>query len=156
MAAKKTKKTRPRRGPTEETKRTRDQILRDNAWKPGESGNPAGRPPNPLSMTAETKRVGKLPAPKKVLDELRTYWPDLPDETTLLEALVRRNWLRATDQKGGDVMAKEILERYDGKVPFPVSGPGEGPIEVQYDFSKLNAKQLDELEQILQRCQMES
>ncbi len=145
-----------KRGPREEEKRSRDQVLRDNAWKPGQSGNPAGRPPNPLSLTSEIKAVGDLPAPKKILDEIRDFIPDIPEETTWVRALAYRNWIRAMDQKGGDIMAKEIAERLDGKVPFPVSGEGGGPIPIRFDFEKLSSRQLDELEKILERCQMES
>ena len=149
MAAKKTKKKKPRA----EGKKTRDQVLKANAWKPGESGNPKGRPPNPISLTSAIRSVGDEAAPKKILDELKIYWPDLPDETTLVQALARRDWIKATDIKGGDIMAKEIGERIDGKVPFPVTGEGGAPIPVQFDFGDLTKAQLDVFEKLLALCQ---
>ncbi len=140
MAAKQTKKKTPGKNST--------------SWKSGQSGNPKGRPPNPISLTSEIKTLGDQAAPKKILDELRDFWPDLSDKTTLVEALARRDWIRATDLKAGDIMAKEVGERIDGKVPFPLTGtPDADPIRLSFDFSTLTDKQLNVFEKLLSICQ---
>ena len=149
MAAKKTKKKKP----AASGKKTRDQVLKANAWKPGESGNPLGRPPNPISLTSAIKRIGDMKAPPKFVKELQEDIPELKDDLTFVEAVAARNWLKAIDFKTGDVMAKEIAERLDGKVPFPVTGPDGGALPIQFDFSGLTKAQLDVLEKLLALCQ---
>lgn len=145
MAAKKTRrKTRPT-----EQKKTRDQILKDNAWPPGVSGNPKGRPKGSMSLTTTVKEMADWKAPPKILTEYRTIFPELPDDATIVQVLAARSLLKALDLKQGDVMAKEIWERIDGKVPYPISGPAGGPVRVKFDFSILTVKELDILERLL-------
>lgn len=149
VAAKKTKK----KTRSTEKKKTREQVLKDNAWPPGVSGNPKGRPPNPISLTSAIKRIGDMKAPPKFVKELQEDIPELKDDLTFVEAVAARNWLKAIDFKTGDVMAKEIAERIDGKVPFPVTGGDGGPIPISFDFSALTKAQLDVLEKLLALCQ---
>ncbi len=143
MAAKKTKK-----------KQTKAEVLKANAWKPGQSGNPKGRPPNPISLTAEIKRLGALPASEAIIKEYQGLGADLPAKATWVQVLAARDWLKATDLKAGDIMAKEIGERIDGKVPFPLTGTPDGdPVKFQFDFSTLTEKELTLFEKLLSRCQ---
>lgn len=140
MAAKKAKKKTPGRNST--------------SWKEGQSGNPKGRPPNPISLTSAIKRIGDMKAPPKFVKELQEDIPELKDDLTFVEAVAARNWLKAIDFKAGDVMAKEIGERIDGKVPFPVTGAPDGdPIKFKFDFSTLTEKELTLFEKLLSRCQ---
>ena len=124
------------------------------SWKEGQSGNPAGRPPGAVSLTTIVKEMGDWKAPPKILTEYRTIFPELPADATCVQVLAARSLLKAMDLKGGDVMSKEIWERLDGKVPFPISGDGGGPIPVKFDFSGLNKKQLNLFEQLLAKCQI--
>lgn len=151
MAAKKTKKKPPT---TKETKKTREQVLKDNAWPPGQSGNPAGRPRGTLSLTTISKEIGDWPCPKSVLDTYKQLFPALPEEATCAQILGVRNWLKALDLKTGDIMAKELWERIDGKVPFPISGEGGGPIPVKFDFKSLTKEELSIFERLLGKVQI--
>lgn len=140
MAAKKTKKKTPGKNST--------------SWKPGQSGNPKGRPPNPISLTTEIKRLGDLPASATIIKEYQGLGADLQDKATWVQVLAARNWLKATDLKAGDIMAKEIGERIDGKVALPVTGTPDGdPVKFKFDFSDLSEKELTLFEKLLSRCQ---
>ncbi len=67
-------------------------------WKPGESGNPAGRPPNPESITNLMREVGNMIG---------------PDGRTRKEALVEKLWKLA---EGGNMRAAEyLIDRQEGK-----------------------------------------
>ena len=83
------------------------EWLEPHQWKPGQSGNPGGRP--------KTKQVRN--ALQKLVDELG------------LEPAVRAIYTKATE---GDVSAfKEIADRLDGKVTQPIGGDDESdPIRV--------------------------
>lgn len=139
MAAKKTKNKTPGRNST--------------SWKEGQSGNPNGRPPGSTSLTTIVKEMGEWKAPPQVLKEYRTIFPQLPEDASIIQVLAARCLLKAMDLKAGDVMAKEIWDREDGKVPFPISGTGGGPIRVKFDFSTLTVKELDILERLLGKVQ---
>ncbi len=143
VAAKKTKK-----------KLTKAEVLKANAWPPGVSGNPKGRPPNPISLTAEIKRLGALPASETIIKEYQGLGCDLPAKATWVQVLAARDWLKATDLKAGDIMAKEIAERIDGKVALPVTGTPDGdPVKFKFDFTDLSEKELTLFEKLLSRCQ---
>lgn len=142
MAAKKTKKKTPGRG------------RNSTSWKEGQSGNPKGRPPNPISLTTAVKAMGDREAPKATIKDLNDLGANLPDKATWIQTLAARNWIKASDLKTGDVMAKEINERIDGKVPFPLTGAPDGdPIKFKFDFSDLSEKELNLFEKLLSRCQ---
>ena len=123
-------------------------------WKPGQSGNPKGRPPGVLSLTASLKEVASWPVPPSVLKQYQTLFPALPNNATCVQVLAVRNMVKAMDIKTGDVMAKEIWERIDGKVPLPIGGDPNGtPIPIKHDFSGMSTKELDIFERLLQKCQ---
>lgn len=78
-------------------------------FKPGQSGNPNGRPK-------------KRPF-KEALDRILKEEAKGADESGGLDEIVRALYTKA---KTGDVAAiKEIAERYDGKVPQAVIGGDE-------------------------------
>jgi hypothetical protein len=142
--------------PPKKTKsaKTKAEVLKDNAWKPGQSGNPKGRPKGALSLTSVIKEMGEWKAPPDLLSQYRAIFPQLPEEASCVQVLAARSLLKAMDLKAGDVMAKEIWERIDGKVPFPISGSGDGiPIPVKFDFKDLSNKELDIFERLLARIQ---
>ena len=126
----------------------------ETSWKDGQSGNPKGRPKGALSLTSVVKEMGEWEAPPDLLNQYRAIFPQLPEKATCVQVLAARSLLKAMDLKGGDVMAKEIWERIDGKVPFPISGSGDGvPIPVKFDFKDLSNKELDIFERLLARVQ---
>lgn len=96
--------------------------LRPHAFTPGVSGNPGGRPKK------ITKVIDKLL--DQPFDENRTYLQAFGEET-LKRAIMR-----------SDFMAKEILERVEGKVPQALTGPEGGPIQVAVVYA--SAESLDD------------
>jgi len=83
-------------------------------WKPGQSGNPKGRPPN-------TKYISEL-AREKIL----TPCPYAPDKTWG-EYLVER-WLGQAVEN--PTFFKELMDRLEGKVLQPVGGEDGEPIKI--------------------------
>ena len=130
--------------------------LKPQIWKPGQSGNPKGRAPKALSVTSVLKEILEWPAPTSIIQTYRQFFPNLPANPTCIQILTVRSLVKAMDIKQGDVMAKEIWDRLDGKVPFPVTGSKDGePIGVKFDFSSMSAKELDIFERLLGKCQTE-
>jgi Family of unknown function (DUF5681) len=84
-------------------------------WKPGQSGNPGGRPKKkPL-----TDELEKMLATVSHDKAGKTY------ATRLVEAAVRRAIRKS------DYALKEIWERTEGKVPQAVTGANGGPVQFQ-------------------------
>jgi len=85
-------------------------------WKPGESGNPSGRPKRKPITDAYIRLLNEpIPGDK----EGRTF-ADALAQKILKEAL-----------NGKVPAASEITDRVEGKVTLPLSGPDGGPIEVR-------------------------
>lgn len=137
------------------TKKKRSIGKNATSWRSGQSGNPKGRPKKELSITSLTKEIGEWAVPPTILAQYKVFFPNLPTNATCAQVLAARNFLKALDLKQGDVMSKEIWERFDGKVPFPVSGPDGGPVRFKHDLSSLSAKELDIFERLLSKCQTE-
>ncbi len=68
---KKTKKT---------TFQKRNTAGEKTQWKPGQSGNPEGRPPNAGSHRAQLKRYAEETAPKRLRTQIRKHMPDFDVE----------------------------------------------------------------------------
>jgi hypothetical protein len=100
------------------------RALNDGRWKPGQSGNPKGRPPRWLCLTS------------LVLDKLEANNGEKAKE--LAEAAIKQ----AID--GNSSALKEIWERIDGKVPDHVVVESEADEEME-------AKSLDELRILAKR-----
>lgn len=82
-------------------------------WKPGQSGNPGGRPKSKPFKEALERQLALLAQAKGV--------PDDQGADVLMAALLARG-------VGGDVAAiKECMDRLDGKVPNPIGGTDELP-----------------------------
>jgi len=79
-------------------KRTRPGAnLKQHQWKPGQSGNPKGRPPKDISLTTLVKEIGDWAAPKSVLAQYRQLFPQLPTDASCAMVLAARNMLKALD-----------------------------------------------------------
>lgn len=118
--------------------------LKKYHWKKGDpSPNPKGRPPGKLSITATVKEVMEWQAPEQLRRQYKLMFPDLPDDASCHLLAAVKIVLKSLDMKTGDVMAKEIWERVDGKVPFPISGaPGGDPIRLSVDLTSLTYAEL--------------
>lgn len=73
-------------------------------WKPGQSGNPKGRPKKPVDLTALLKQA---------LEGTKLLGQDTPDGSTVAEMFVQTQIAAA--MKGNAAIAKEIWERIAGK-----------------------------------------
>lgn len=92
-------------------------------WKPGESGNPKGRPPKAISLTSKVKEMLESSCP---YDKSKTWLEYLADQ-----------WLN----KAADNPAyfKELIERLEGKITQPF----KGEIETT-DVGSLSEEELDQ------------
>ena len=80
-------------------------------WKPGQSGNPKGRPPTKLYKEALNAALRKL--------------SESGDPAETAEQIAAAHIVRA---KSGDIAAiKEFADRMDGKVPQAIGGTDELP-----------------------------
>jgi hypothetical protein len=99
-------------------------------WRPGQSGNPGGRPK------------------KKPITEL--YQDMLNDDSTI--KAIRKAILK--NIRGGKSafvsQLREMTERVEGKVTQPVSGPDGGPIEIHH-LEKLSDEELGLLQQLVEK-----
>ena len=101
-----------RRPYTVTDKETRGKGLKAHQWKKGQSGNPKGRPPNPISLTA-------------LLNAKLAAHPELAD--ALIDALVTLGRTRNLSQLQA---IKEVWDRVDGKVAETHRIEGELPIRL--------------------------
>ncbi len=124
-------------------------------WPKGKSGNPNGRPKGKVSLTSQLKEMASWAVPEELLTRYRTLFPNLPKHPSFVQVLALRTLIKGLDLKSGDVMVKEIWERIDGKVPFPLVGGGEDddPLRFKFDFSSLSTKELDLFEGLLSKVQ---
>ena len=88
-------------------------------WKPGQSGNPKGKPKR--SLTTLLREAGEK---GEVLGER------LPEGMTVAEAFAQAAWGHAI--KGNPSFASQILDRLEGKVPSVVQVQHEAIIEVEF------------------------
>lgn len=94
-------------------------------WKPGESGNPAGRPPNADSITTLMRKYG---------DEIG------PDGRQRKQRLVEVLWAKA--EKGDCRVAEYVIDRLEGrpKESHEVTTPDSGLLIVVRHASDGNGK----------------
>ena len=101
----------------------RPEPPKEHRWKPGQSGNPSGRPKGSISFDALLRR------------ELAKNDKELA--TAMVKVMIREAL------KGRFPYTKEILDRIDGKPAdrTVITGAGGGPIEV-VDHRKVLIKEL--------------
>ena len=99
-----------------------------NKWKPGQSGNPSGRP-RKLPITDRYATIAELPVPDYLLTALRLSEAEKQEIKTYGDALAL-NQFRA-GIKGKTDAAREITDRLEGRARQPVelSGGNGGPIQ---------------------------
>ena len=88
------------------------------AWKPGQSGNPKGRPPYAKTLTSLLR------------DEIEKICPQDREKRTWYQLIVLATMQLAI--KGNPTALKEVWERLDGKVKqdLGLTGADGGPIDI--------------------------
>lgn len=105
------KKRKYKMTPEAKVKRKNAEQLKEHQWKKGQSGNPKGRPINPLSLTA-------------LLNKKLSENPE--DAEAIVNALIALG-------KGRDMRAIEMsFERIDGKVIERHTIEGEMPVRILF------------------------
>lgn len=98
-------------------------------WKPGQSGNPAGRPPSELSITSGLRdKIDEVPGQAEGVDNPRGLtWRDL-----IIERVVKRAAI-----EGEPRLTQQLLDRL------------EGPVTQRIETSK-------EMEQLRSACELQA
>ena len=108
-------------------------------FRPGQSGNPGGRPKKkPITIAAEKLLSEKIPPDHPLARQV----PQLRGKTWA-EAIVYGQALSAV--KGGTPAAKELADRVEGRVAQPITG-GEGEPLLGEDRGSLEKRARDLLE----------
>ena len=85
-------------------------------WKPGQSGNPGGRPKR-QPITDDYLALHDKPIPAKIRDKIaQSLGEELPEGLTYGQALAIRQYLAAAIE-GDTAAAREIADRIQGKSP---------------------------------------
>lgn len=105
----------------EETRRvvagnTKKPAWQPRAWKPGQSGNPSGRPKNQFSFAKQFRNSFTMQADTlKTTNERAIELGVDPASITVGELFALS--ILSDSMTGRDSIAKEILQRIDGKIP---------------------------------------
>jgi hypothetical protein len=115
----------------------RSKPPKHTQWRPGQSGNPNGRPKKAASLTTLLKEELERPVTdQNLLKALGAKVEDVAWAQMIAIALIRKA------AKGSERAAEIIFDRAEGKVrPSPVSEPTEA-WRVEYDYSRLTYKEL--------------
>ena len=108
----------------QEKNRGRGKPPKETQWKPGQSGNPKGKPPKLECLTSLLREEMEKLVPQGLLRKLY-----LREGATWRDAVVRSLLLQTA--KGNTTAIRELLERLDGKAMTPISGTGGGPIQAR-------------------------
>lgn len=119
-------------------------------WKPGQSGNPKGRPKSALSCVSVTKDMLEWKAPEELIANFRRLYPQLGPNPTNMQISMLAGIIHSFDIKSGDGARSAIVDRIDGKVPIPI-GPvnGSDAIPVALSFEGRTRIELEGLERTL-------
>ena len=92
------------------------RVKPPHQWKPGESGNPKGRPKGSRSISDYLRKFGDLDTPEALRERLRTMFPKIArkgDKFTMEEALWLSVYVHAI--KGQPWAYNMIADRLEGK-----------------------------------------
>lgn len=101
------------------------------AWKPGESGNPAGAPRRGESWAELFKSIGNM-TPAEVADKALLWaakFRTMPKGATLKELVVIRAYASLLDESNASLL-REIMDRAEGKTTEKIENTGEQKIEL--------------------------
>lgn len=114
----------------EELKQARMKNLR--LWQPGQSGNPGGRPkfkPFTDAMLAVIDET--IPETWAPMLSILGVKPNRAKDVKVAEVLVR-GLIRESFMGKQRVRAiREVMDRIEGRVPLPLIGANDGPIDIQ-------------------------
>lgn len=98
--------------PQKQRKIRSTEHIRQFQWKPGQSGNPGGKPAGTLSLVALARKL-------------------LADNPEAARGIVE-NWIRQAGEGNEKALGfmRALLDRIDGPVPTQVQGPDGGPVEI--------------------------
>jgi len=99
-------------------KQRRNSHLKPYDWKPGQSGNPKGRPPKKQCLTSLLKEALEKQVPK---DKKKRTWGEVLTEQLLVKAAK------------GDMVAQRLIWEYtEGKPKQEMEIPSDINIHVRY------------------------
>jgi hypothetical protein len=108
--------------------------------KPGQSGNPNGRPLKALAQISIDKELGNQPCPEKIWKEIERQvpgcFPKNRKPPTWLQCEVVKNRIKAMSLRRGDAMAIARWQIADRRPRIQVSGPGRRAITIPIARSK--------------------
>ena len=118
-ATKKKAKPKAKATATPAQKKARDQNTRAYRWKPGQSGNPKGRPVGNVSLAKTMRdqlneRASLVPAIRAKAERL-----GLDPMRTTIGAVLVLSMIYDAALEGNATVAKEIMQRIDGIVVDP-------------------------------------
>lgn len=100
-----------------------EKQANSGSWKPGQSGNPKGRPPKGQSFAEILRQVG----------EEFTPVPGIEDKISKMEAISRKLWAEAS--KGEAWAIRELLDRIDGKPKQNIVSENESKIVIEHEIA---------------------
>jgi|GEM_PF-5459723 len=109
--------------------------FRERIWKPGQSGNPKGRPKGRI-LTEELIRV--LDKPARVNPAMEKVAKSLgldADKVTILELLVFATLVHGL--KGNASVLDQLWNRTEGKVADRIAGHDGGPVSIQQTLERV-------------------
>ncbi len=97
---------------TEKERKKQRSLANLKKFKPGQSGNPKGRPKTDKCIPDILRRLGCVKPPEEILEDVKTYFPELKN-FTWLEALQCQAFIYAF--KGNSWAFHYIADRTEGK-----------------------------------------
>ena len=102
-----------------------------SAWKPGQSGNPAGAPKRGESWAEIIKRIGDMEPGEAAhtFGEIAKQLRNMPEGVTLKEFVVMRIYAAMLFEPSSSLWG-HMLDRVDGKVKDEIDAKGDITIRV--------------------------
>lgn len=110
------------------TQKQRGNIKNLKPFKPGQSGNPKGRPPKVKCIPDILGKILKEPLPKHLRDKIKSYYPEMDRDPTFLDGIMRVVVGKAI--KGDSWAIQFIADRTEGKVKDVIEMNGGQRLEL--------------------------
>lgn len=125
------------------------EALEAHAWKPGQSGNPAGRPKGVAYVSENYRRIMSRKIPKD--QNMKLLLNEMIDEGLTVAGLMAFMQVKEAI-KGKTAAISEITDRTEGRPSQELrhTGPGGGAImSANFNFDKMSTDKLERLESLL-------
>ena len=125
------------------------------AWKPGESGNPSGKPKGALSLVTLMKKLAQVEVKGKAKDDLREmYGDDVAERVSNAHIYMAR--VHQAAGKGEEWAIKLLLNYIDGMPVQAVNlgGQNDNPVQAKYDFAEIPKDKLREIRDTLSKARV--